>query len=704
MAAHPPDKVRIEPVALGSPSTRRAPGRGPRFPIRGVLAGLAGLVLVGGAAAVLTFKPVTLDIDPAPDTLEVRGGWARVTLGGNLYARPGTYAVRASKAGFMEVTETVEVKRSGVNHFAFSLQPLPGRIGVAVFGRIEGEPPLPEAMLRVEGQAVEKTDFALAAGNYGLDVSAPRYQILRTNLVVEGMGKRQSVRIGLDPGWATLRVRAAVEGAEVLVDDDSRGTSPQSLELDPGTYRIGLRAAGYQPFATQVVVRAGETIHLEDIAMAEANARLMVRSAPAGALVSLDGAYQGQTPMTIEMSPGMEHTVRLSKAGFRDEQRTVSGRPDEASDLSVEMTPVQGVVRFEVEPPDAALTVDRKAWGAIPAQIELSAAEHEIEIQHEGYRPHRQTLRPKPGLVQVVKVRLTPVAPVTGGVPGPSAAPRETERATSTGYVLQRVEPGSFRMGASRREQGRRSNETLVNVVLRRPFFMGSKEVTNAEFRKFDPAHNSGRLRNVSFNRGEQPVVKVSWVEAARYCNWLSGRDGLPEVYRIEGDKVFVNKPLPSGYRMPTEAEWAYCARAAGRDDLLKYPWGSGFPPREVSGNYADASAASLLARVLSDYKDGHVASTAPGSFEANPVGLYDLGGNVAEWCHDRYGIYPHASETEHVDPVGAEEGDYHVIRGSGWKHSSISALRLSYRDYGAEGRNDVGFRVCRYADVEGAP
>ena len=170
----------------------------------------------------------------------------------------------------------------------------------------------------------------------------------------------------------------------------------------------------------------------------------------------------------------------------------------------------------------------------------------------------------------------------------------------------------------------------------------------------------------------------------------------------MDGDPVRSRDPIPAGYRLPTEAEWAFSARAAPSQELLKYPWGKTFPPVPRSGNYADASATSLLARTLQGYSDGYTVSTKPASFDPTPQGLYDLGGNVAEWCHDFYDVYDHDPERTLTDPVGPQEGTYHVIRGSSWKDSSISELRLSYRDYGQAGRDDVGFRIARYLDGGG--
>ena len=93
--------------------------------------------------------------------------------------------------------------------------------------------------------------------------------------------------------------------------------------------------------------------------------------------------------------------------------------------------------------------------------------------------------------------------------------------------------------------------------------------------------------------------------------------------------------------------------------------------------------------------------SAPVGSFKANSKGIYDLGGNVAEWVHDFYDTSITIDNSNVPNPLGPERGDYHVIRGSSWRHGSITELRLSYRDYSDKARDDVGFRIARFLDHE---
>ena len=102
---------------------------------------------------------------------------------------------------------------------------------------------------------------------------------------------------------------------------------------------------------------------------------------------------------------------------------------------------------------------------------------------------------------------------------------------------------------------------------------------------------------------------------------------------------------------------------------------------------------------MLPDYNDGHIVASPVGSFAANYFGIYDMGGNVAEWCHDYHSIYPSLSDEIFTDPVGPSSGNKHVIRGASWMRGDLSSTRLSYRDRDNIKRIDVGFRIAKYID-----
>jgi formylglycine-generating enzyme required for sulfatase activity len=266
------------------------------------------------------------------------------------------------------------------------------------------------------------------------------------------------------------------------------------------------------------------------------------------------------------------------------------------------------------------------------------------------------------------------------------------------GAELVLVGPGRFTMGASRREPGRRANEVRREVQITRPFYMAVHEVSNREFREFASGHLSGAFGGYNLEIDHHPVVNVTWENAVRYCNWLSEKAGLPPVYVVRGGTLTPRSPLPYGYRLPTEAEWVWAARYPDSATAQKYAWGSSLPVPHQAGNYGDRSAENVLRGSIPDYRDGFPATAPVGSFKANALGIFNLGGNVSEWVQDIYAFAPTAPGTVERDPIGPTTGPFHVIKGASWMDTSVTEIRLSYRDYGNTARPDVGFRIVRSA------
>jgi len=203
--------------------------------------------------------------------------------------------------------------------------------------------------------------------------------------------------------------------------------------------------------------------------------------------------------------------------------------------------------------------------------------------------------------------------------------------------------------------------------------------------------------------------VNVSWNDAAKYCNWLSLKEGLQPYYKEVNGRMTAKSILPEGkitkgYRLPFESEWSYAARVSQRKKAVRFPWSGSYPPIMLSGNFADESAAAYLSSIIKGYNDKHIVSAPAGLFAKNPAGFFDMGGNVSEWCHDFYSANSvltagfKRSDKIEIDPKGPETGSHHVVRDSSWRDASITELRLAYRSYSLRAQDDIGFRIARYA------
>ncbi len=222
---------------------------------------------------------------------------------------------------------------------------------------------------------------------------------------------------------------------------------------------------------------------------------------------------------------------------------------------------------------------------------------------------------------------------------------------------LVEIPAGSFYMGSN--GDGENFDESPVHKVhITHPFKMGRTEITNAQYELFRPEHHKLRGKNNVSRNDDDAVVNISSQDAVDFCKWLSKKEG-------------------KAYRLPTEAEWEYACRAG---TYTLYYTGDGLP--------ASMCRNQVVAR---DYKPVSllVGQTAPNAF-----GLYDMHGNVEEWCSDWYGPYDAAEQT---DPVGPSDGLYRVTRG-GSHHTPVEYLRSANRmGMIPEDRQSLtGFRVVQ--------
>jgi len=685
--------LEIKPVSF-------RPGRGRRSlksPIRLkwlLGAALAAVLILLGTAAwfVFTARQVVIRIEPQPEEIAIEGGLAAPKIGAYFLMRPGEYTLVATRQCFQILNKRIVIGDEKNQEIKFSMIKIPGRLSLQVHRSDKPSVRVEGARVIIDGREAEKrpgADLEVIPGRHKIEIHAEKYRSLHSEIEVEGCGIHQKVDYALVPAWSDITIDSIPGSATVLIDGVPAGSAPLTLELLEGDHEVELKAAGFKPWRTRLAVKANQPQTLGPVRLEPADGTLTVQTIPSAANLMLSNTFAGQTPIKLSLPANSPHLIQLSKAGYETEKREVSVNSGASETLSVKLKPKLGVIHLVVAPEDAEIVVDGKKMGRAQRQLRLLAIEHRLEIIKKGYQPYRTRITPRPGFPQEIAVTLTKL----------TTAERTTTNiiTAKNGYELKLIQPRAFTMGSSRREQGRRSNETLRRVKLERPFYIGVREVTNKEFRQFLPEHNSGAIDGHSLNQDPLPVVAITWQQAALFCNWLSVKESLPPVYVKRGDELIAEDPIGIGYRLPTEAEWEYCARFNNNGKALKYPWGNKFPPAGRAGNFADISAKGLLTFYLTTYNDGYAATAPPQKFDASLLGLYDMGGNAAEWMHDFYSIYPYAADKVYIDPRGPESGKHHVVRGAGWKQAGISELRLSYRDYSSSKRPDLGFRICRY-------
>lgn len=641
-----------------------------------------------------TAKSVSLQFVPQPEAVSISGGLS-FELGGIYLLTGRDYRVNAQAQGYYPLDEAFIVNAERTQSFQFEFTKLPGRVTFV------SKPTAAQISLRIEGAeageggetigTTPSEEIEVPAGPQTITLTKERYQALVLSVEIVGLDQPQTVSGELIPDWAEVTITSVPAGAQILIDDASTGqVTPALVEVASGEHEIRIKAPGHKSHRQRILVAALDTITLPEVTLQQADALITVTSSPAGAGVTLNGRFQGETPLELAVKSATDYRVQVFKAGFASKQHPASLQPGEERLIYLELTRLTGKLVVVAEPATAQLLVNGQPRGSVNQTLTLPTVSHRIEIRLEGYAGYSTEVTPRNGLTQELKVKLLTLEEAR-------LAAMKPEIKSAQGHELVLLAPAPFTMGASRREPGRRANETLREVDLQRLFYLGRHEVTNAQFHAFAGGHDSGKFQEHALNKDDHPVVDISWAEAALYCNWLSKQDGLPAFYRTEFGKVLGISPAATGYRLPTEAEWAWSARQNARGTrTFRFPWGGNLPPPDRHGNYADRSAAHLVGRIIFGYNDNHIVAASVGTFAPNAKGLYDLAGNVSEWVSDFYEI---PSTEPSKDPLGPESADYHVIRGSSWMHGTITDLRLSYRDYGIDGRNDVGFRIARFAE-----
>lgn len=674
--------VPVDFTPVGAARQRLLPQLSPaRIAVGGAL-----LLFAGAGWFVLSARSVFFDVRPPGGSVSVSGGFA-LQIGPRYLIREGDIDVTVSAPGYYDFSTALAVGSEQAQTFAIELQPLPGFLAldttppdgveVSVDGEVLGVTPLPP--------------LELAAGEHTLQLRKDRYEAQEASISIEGRQTTQQLAVELLPAWATVNFSTTPPGATVTVDGTDVGVTPLSAELLAGEREVVVKLPAHKAWSDTLRIRAREDQTLDPITLEPADGLVMLRSTPSGASVTVNGVYRGQTPLELELPPTTTHQLVFFVNGYEEAQRELRTQADGESSVSVQLQPIVSSVRIAATPADAEVYVNGEFKGNANQTLELLAASQTIEIRREGYVSYVTDFVSRPGLDQQLDVTLK-------SLEQQAIENIKPEITSAAGQTLKLVYPGSFTMGTSRREAGRQANEVLRNVALTRPFYMSLHEVTNAQYAQFDSEHSSGIVEGQTLSNPTQPVVKLTWEQAALYCNWLSEQEGLPPFYTVEGETITGFNASSTGYRLPSEAEWEWVARVDGDPaNLLRFPWGAELPPPPNHGNYADVSTASFLGRVLLNYNDGHTGSAPVGSFGANQNGFFDIGGNVAEWVHDFYGAGGLGSNAAETDPLGPSSGTYHVIRGSSWAHGSITELRLSFRDYNNIARDDVGFRVARY-------
>lgn len=428
--------------------------------------------------------------------------------------------------------------------------------------------------------------------------------------------------------FAEITVQAP-QGAVVTVDGDRKGSGTLSWRQGEGLCDIVVSMAGHRDARRQLEVVAGraQTVQLTPQPI---YGSASVDSDPMDAEIWIDGKQYGVTPNVVEQLLVGSHTLVLKKSGCADLQQQFSVEEGKEASLSVKLTTGRSV-RFTSEKPGMQIIVDGKELGTTPLTAVVGFGHHSVSAMRGG------------DIIEVRDLDITSAgAPLT-------MAFRDFVNRTFTvngvQFTMVAVEGGTFTMGATS-EQGSdaEEDEKPAHEVTLSDYYIGQTEVTRALWEAVMCSNPSRRIGD------NLPMQNVSWNDCQAFIQKLNQLTGKQ-------------------FRLPTEAEWEYAARGGRKSRGYKYAGGNNIG----SVAWCDGNSGGKA----------HPVATK----QANELGIYDMSGNVCEWCSDRYDGYQSS--------LLPSSGFLRVRRGGGC-YSIAGDCRVSYRDYITPGgRNDsLGLRL----------
>lgn len=635
----------------------------------GVLLVVAGGVLMTRATPVQILPPEAAE---AADVSATRG--LAIYFQGALFSLTRYPKIEARAPGFEPLERVIEPAEEG-SEVRLTLRPLPAELNITATNIKE------EINWFIDGMPVSSAPSLAAeleAGSYVIRAEHPWYTPLekRYDLV---RGEKLADELTLERVKGLIRLDVTPKDAAVLFNGAPISDLPTEIEVAGGRYEVLIEKEGYAPIEDVIEVSYRESEVTRNYRLQTNPAFLRIDASPAGGRLTLNGKSISAGKKQ-QLAAGQTYHLRYAKDGYGFQEQEVTLKPGEERAVSFNLALKIGEVHITSAPP-ATVMIDGKPAGETPLKVRLPAMAHEFVVSRAGYRSVKQTLTVEGDTVRRLDILLQ-----TEQAAMLSAA--KPVYSNSLGMEMRLFEPTGFTMGAPRSEKGQRANEFERKVEMSRHFYVSAREVTEAEFSQFQNKRQKG---------DSYPVTNVSWDEAARFCNWLSEKEGLAPFYRFDARGYRGFDAQSTGYRLLSEAEWEWLARKANRSRQTIFPWGDETVIPKGTGNIADESAKGKARFYVPGYLDGYADVAPVASFARDKIGLYDLFGNVSEWVHDYYSLIPPPAGQVLRDPLGEQTGDNHLYKGASFASGTLSEIRPAYRGSGSAGSDMIGFRVARY-------
>jgi len=517
----------------------------------------------------------------------------------------------------------------------------------------------------------------LKPNQYAYKVEAPMYHAEAGMLEITDA--RKEMLVNLKPAFGYLQINSTPEsGATVLINDKAlQQTTPlKTKALASGEYTIQVLKDMFAPVRQKVSVTDGQTT-VTNIQLNPVFAELTINAAP-NATILMNGQDKGKTNWQGRLAAGVYSLeARLDK--HRPAKQDIELVVGDNKTISLQPTPIYGSLDVMTEPSGASIIIDGKNYGTTPNTLnKILVGDYTVQLKMDGYAQVNKKINITEGSGDMLNEILVK------SVATPSAA---TTTSLKGGITTSLIPAGTFTMGSPTNEVNRGKDETQHSVTLS-AFRMSKYEITNAQYAAFlnaksigsngiwssAPAYPSQTLIYSNSSWGliysgnkwvpvagyeNHPVINVTWYGATEFATYVGGS-------------------------LPTEAQWEYACRGG-----TTTPFHTGSCLSYMDANYNWSYPYNTCTNAVTTYPG---KTQAVGSYAPNAYGLYDMHGNVLEWCSDWYDNY---STTAQTNPTGAATGSGRVFRGGDWYFSARNC-RSAYRNYNTPDArsSDLGFRL----------
>ena len=472
-------------------------------------------------------------------------------------------------------------------------------------------------------------------------------------ILVKPSGQNEPV----DAGGNFYAISVQPKDAKVTVDgvlQESSSDGEYSAMLPYGTHTYKVEAGGYISKSGSFSVSSGDMTPVS-VSLVSALATVSVTCPTPAVSLYVDKKSVGNVPWSGSLKEGM-HLIEVKKNGYRSQQKTIRLSQQQKLDVVFgELVAILGNLSVNYKPFGADVYVDGKKLGQSPRVFNgLLVGNHQVEVRKDGYTTDKKSVTISEGQTMSISGTLASnTASSSNGYASSSSVSsvgNEISIPVKNGITIDmvKVEAGTFMMGATSEMQNPYDEEKPVHqVTLTNDYYMGKYEVTQALWKAVMGSNPS------EFKGDNLPVENVSWDDCQEFISKLNSMTGRK-------------------FRLPTEAEWEYAARGGKNSRDYQY------------------SGSSTISDVAWYYVNSGNKTHPVGTKQANELGIYDMTGNVWEWCQDRYGSYVSSPQT---NPIGANSGSYRVFRGCSW--ISVGDC-LSYRSNDTPGHhfNILGLRL----------